>query len=177
MSALHPCLTLRIWPECDASVTGAVALVSIALALLLPAGVRADAAAVKLTATERAFVAALNEARVDNGRPPLVSDARLVRAARTHSQDMIDRRYFEHGAFAQRLARYGIHGGQIGENIGWTSGSSNTVATLVRMWLRSPGHRAVLLSPGFGSIGVGVARGAFKGWPGAVVVTTDFHGS
>jgi uncharacterized protein YkwD len=90
---------------------------------------------------------------------------------------MIDHRYFEHGAFATRLGRYGVRDGQVGENIGWTSGQSNTVETLVRMWLRSPGHRAVLLAPGFDAIGVGVARGAFKGWPGAVVVTTDFHGS
>jgi uncharacterized protein YkwD len=44
------------------------------------------------------------------------------------------------------------------------------------MWLASPPHRANLLRPGFRTVGVGVARGTFQGYAGALLVTTDFAG-
>jgi len=42
----------------------------------------------------------------------------------------------------------------------------------VRLWLRSPGHRAQVLNPSFRIMGVGRVRGRLQGRLG-VVVTAD----
>jgi uncharacterized protein YkwD len=134
----------------------------------------ASGAAVTLTAIESAFVRAINETRRERGLAPLAVHHDLVRAARFHSTDMIDRGYFEHGVVAQRLTRFGIKTGTVGENLGWRSSRTSAVPTLIEAWLRSPSHRAVLLRPQFRSVGVGTGTGMFKGWDGAIVVTVDF---
>jgi uncharacterized protein YkwD len=87
---------------------------------------------------------------------------------------MVARGYFEHGPFAERLSRFGFDEGTVGENLGWRSSRQGVVPKLIQMWLGSPTHRRVLLSPTFRAVGVGVRVGPFKGWSRAVVVTTDF---
>ena len=141
--------------------------------LTLSAG-SASGAGVEPTATESAFVRAINETRRERGLAPLKVHHDLVRAARFHSTDMIDRGYFEHGVVAQRLTRFGIKTGTVGENLGWRSTRKSAAPALVEMWLRSPSHRAVLLSTQFRAVGVGTGIGPFKGWAGAIVVTVDF---
>jgi uncharacterized protein YkwD len=42
------------------------------------------------------------------------------------------------------------------------------------MWLASPEHRANLLSPSWGWVGIGRRSGRFLGYRGAVVWTVDF---
>ena len=158
------------------SATATVTLNSAAAAAAAPtrSGGSTSGAAVTLTAIESAFVRAINETRRERGLAPLKVHHDLVRAARFHSTDMIDRGYFEHGVVAQRLTRFGIKTGTVGENLGWRSSRRSAVSTLVEMWLRSPSHRAVLLRPQFRSVGVGTGTGLFKGWDGAIVVTVDF---
>jgi uncharacterized protein YkwD len=42
--------------------------------------------------------------------------------------------------------------------------------------MRSPGHRANLLRPGWTRVGIGARVGTFQGYRGATVVTADFAG-
>jgi uncharacterized protein YkwD len=136
------------------------------------AGTDAHAA---LTPLEHDFLAAVNDVRAEQGAPPVRLDPGLERAARAHSVDMVRRRYFAHGDFAGRLARFGASGRRVGENLGWCSTGRDAVAVVVGKWLRSPSHRAVLLRRRFSRIGVGIARGTVAGHEGAVVVTTDYE--
>ena len=119
---------------------------------------------------------ALNAARRARGLPALHVDWTLMQAARSHSTDMLAHDYFAHGDFAGRLSAFHVHASRMGENLAWGSGSYGTAAAVVQEWLDSPEHRAVLLDPHFGRIGVGVARGSFQGVAGATVVTADFAG-
>jgi uncharacterized protein YkwD len=87
---------------------------------------------------------------------------------------MVDRGYFDHGDFVRRAERFGVRSGEVGENLGWAARAAGSTQLLTAMWLESPEHRSILLDPGFEYVGVGVAVGPFKGWPQALVVTTDF---
>jgi len=164
------------------AVTAAVGLPAVSVTVNAPAAVvpptlsagAASDAAVELTATESSMVRAINETRRERGLAPLKVNQDLVRAARFHSADMVDRSYFAHGPVSQRLTRFGVKTGTVGENLGWRSTRKSAAPALVEMWLRSPSHRAVLLSTQFRAVGVGTGIGPFKGWAGAIVVTVDF---
>lgn len=132
---------------------------------------------VAMTATERGFVSALDRARAQNGLPALAPDGRLAAAAREHSQAMVANGVFTHGQFWKRIEAHGITTGNVGENLGWTSRPSGAVSRVVAAWLASPEHRRILLDSDYRQLGVGVAVGAFKGYPDALVVTADFHGA
>jgi uncharacterized protein YkwD len=147
-----------------------VVLLTLALA---PAG----AAATTLTQGERTLLAAVNDVRADHGLRPLRVDSTLTRAARAHSTTLIRRGVFTHGALGARLARAGARGPVFGENLAWGTGSRATARGIVSGWLRSPGHRANLLRPGWVRIGIGARTGTFMGHTGASVVTADFAGS
>jgi uncharacterized protein YkwD len=100
----------------------------------------------------------------------------LARAARFHSHDMLARSRFSHGNFAARMRRFKAQGPLLGENLAWTSARNATADRIVRMWMRSRGHRANLLQRSFRRIGLAARTGTLKGVPGAVVVTADFGG-
>jgi uncharacterized protein YkwD len=122
------------------------------------------------------FLAAMNEARAAHGLAPFRLDPRLQRAARAHSGDMIRRQYFAHGPLVSRLARFGVRGPRVGENLAWGVGSAGDPRAVVRSWLASPPHRANLLRRGFRRVGLGVLAGPFAGQGRALVVTADFAG-
>lgn len=136
----------------------------------------APATAASLTTAETSLLAEINRTRAAHGLVPLRTDWKLQRAARAHSADMIRRGYFGHGAFAQRLKRFGVRAPRTGENLAWAAGSRSEARSVVGMWLRSPSHRANLLRPGFRRIGVAAPRGTFSGRRNALVVTADFAG-
>jgi uncharacterized protein YkwD len=150
-------------------VLAAMTLVALINALAAPT------AAVRLTASEHAFFAAINQTRVEHGLAALTLDGNLVEAARFHSSDMVAHDYFAHGVFWRRLQSFGTTAGFLGENLGW-SADQDPIRVLISLWLHSPEHRAVLLNRGFRSVGIGVAVGPFHGFPHALVVTTDFSG-
>jgi uncharacterized protein YkwD len=130
----------------------------------------AQAAGPRVDSGERAVVRAINKARGQHGIKRLRSAPRLARAADVHTRSMLVRNYFSHGAFAQRVRRY-VSFRRIGETIAWSSRCS--ARGIVRMWLNSPGHRAVLLSRGYRRVGVGRRTGRL-GSTRACVVTADF---
>jgi hypothetical protein len=50
-----------------------------------------------------------------------------------------------------------------GENIAWGTGDLATPASIVDGWMHSAGHRANILDPDFGQVGIGIAAGAPQG--------------
>ena len=148
-----------------------------ALALLwLAAPARADSAADTLRA--------MNAARATHGVAPLRADARLARAARGHSRDMVAHGYFEHVTpgglgLRERVGRTGWTRHRprwrLAENIGWGTGILATPQAIVDAWLASPAHRRILLSRGLRVVGIGVVGGTPDGQAGATY-TADFGG-
>ncbi len=150
--------------------------------LLLLTGVLATPAAEarsrSITTVERQVVQQLNEIRVAKGLPRLQVASTLVEAARSHSRDMLVRDYFSHpslgGAdFGDRVRRF--HAAPIvGENLAWGTGRLREPAAVVRQWMASPLHRAIVLDRDFRVVGVGRSFGTFKGHRGAALFTADF---
>lgn len=120
---------------------------------------------------EAAIVQTVNAVRRAHGARPLGMGPALQRAARAHSVDMARRGYFDHGPFVQRLRRFGVRSRVIGENLAYAAAPGFSAGAVVRMWLASPPHRAILLDRSFSRIGIGVAGGTTR------LVTADFAGS
>jgi uncharacterized protein YkwD len=146
-----------------------------AAAFLLFAVAVASVGARTASTTVSSLLAVINATRGAQGLAPLHLDARLARAARAHSVDMLHRNYFSHGAFAARVRASGARGPVFGENLAW--GTAATPQWIVTQWLASPAHRANLLRAGFRRIGIGLVTGTFGGYGGATVVTADFAGT
>ena len=128
-----------------------------------------------LTAREAGLVAAINAVRAQNRLPTLRVDRRLVRAARSHSRDMLRRQYFAHGDFASRIATFRVRGRIFAENLVWGSGVM-APSVQVGEWLASPPHRENLLDPQLRRVGVATPVGSFAGFSTATVATADFAG-
>src|SRR5215218_6004364 len=142
-------------------------LLALSFAAAAPA---ADAAGPRIDDGERAVVRAINRARAAHGLRSLRAGRRLARAADAHTRSILRSNFFSHGAFSQRLRRY-VRYRRIGEAIAMRSRCS--ARGVVRMWLNSPPHRALLLSRGFRRVGIGRRRGSL-GSGRACVVTADF---
>ena len=150
-----------------------VALCFSLLATVLVSAVAASAAhagSARVDRGERAVVRAINAARADYGLARVRSHRRLARVADAHTRYMLAADVFSHGAFSQRVRRY-VRFRSIGETLAWSSRCS--ARHVVRMWLNSPGHRAVLLSGTYRRVGIGRRKGDFGGRR-ACVVTADF---
>jgi uncharacterized protein YkwD len=141
-----------------------------------PSEENAPAGACPTGLTESAVRCEINAIRVANGLQPVRTTHALRVAAQRHSKDMVRRRYFAHVSpsgqtVTDRVKRAGYLDGasrsQLGENIGWGSGSLATPAAIVQAWMASPPHRAIILTPGFRDAGVGIASGAPQGGDGA----------
>jgi uncharacterized protein YkwD len=112
-------------------------------------------------------VLGINSARARNGLPPLRPDSALTHAAYLHSRDMARRRYFTHDtlhgwSWNLRLKHY-VQASVIGETLDLLyrpRGARKDARRVVRDWLRSPAHRAVLLAPSLHRIGVAHAAEA-----------------
>jgi uncharacterized protein YkwD len=97
------------------------------------------------------------------------------------------RGFFDHDSadgtpFWRRIERFyggrGFRSWAVGENIFWQSPTTLGAITVVRSWLRSPGHRANMLSRDWRDVGVGAislprAPGVYGGAP-VTIVTVDF---
>lgn len=128
----------------------------------------------------------INAERAKRDVPGLRVSRALVRAAQFHSKDMARHGFFSHrskdgSSFAERIRRfYAPPGGgrwRAGENILWGSASLR-VSEALRMWMRSPVHRANLLARSWTEVGIAVMRasrapGVFRG-DSVTIVTADF---
>jgi uncharacterized protein YkwD len=161
----------------------AAAVAAALVAVVAPAAAHGacanTATAASAAATEQVREAVrclVNAERAQHGLPALQASQRLESAAARHSADMVQRHFFHHvspegGTLTDRVRRAGYLSGTgewaLGENIGWGTGSLGSPAAIVRGWMNSPPHRAVILSRRFREAGVGVARGVPVGGDGA----------
>jgi uncharacterized protein YkwD len=129
----------------------------------------------------RAVECLVNAQRAGAGLGALSHDRRLARAARRYSTTMVRERFFDHvspegSTLSTRARAAGYRGPTLGETIGWGEGELATPAAIVRAWMASPPHLAVLMSRAFRKIGLGVAMGSPQGEGAAATVTADFGG-
>jgi uncharacterized protein YkwD len=117
---------------------------------------------------KEAIIALTNNARAQNGLPPLTENQLLDAIARERAKDMLEKQYFAHvsptGQQASDIAQsVGYHYKVIAENIG--SGDFYTNQKIVDGWMQSPGHRNNILSAEVREIGAAVLQGKMKGTP------------
>ena len=99
----------------------------------------------------------VNKFRKDNGKPPLAFSKVLSDIAMPHTQAMLDRKVpLGHSGFKERSEKASF-AMSTGENVGYESGYSDPVKTLVDGWISSPPHRRNLLGD-FNQMGVAFAH-------------------
>jgi uncharacterized protein YkwD len=125
-------------------------------------------AATSLSKYEKQLVTLINKQRAKHGLAQLRVNAKLVNSARAHSADMGEQKYFEHNSpsgetWSSRIVRYGYKRSgckywKAGENIYYGAGLYSSPYLVVRAWMGSKGHRAVILTKTFRDIGVGAVK-------------------
>lgn len=121
---------------------------------------------------EARMLALLNQERAEAGLPPLQADPALATVARAHSRDMFARGFFSHvtpegrGPF-ERMRAGGVRFLTAGENLAL----AQTLTMAHEGLMESPGHRANILRPAFGRVGIGVLDGGRYG----LMVTQKFR--
>lgn len=121
---------------------------------------------------EAEMLALINEERAKHGLQPLQADPEMRGVARKHSADMFRRGYFAHvnpdGADPfDRMKREKVRYQTAGENLALAP--TVTIAHVGLM--NSPGHRANILNPAFGRVGIGILDGGMRG----LMVTQNFR--
>jgi uncharacterized protein YkwD len=161
-----------------------VARTTFALGCLLAATFAVPAAAsagssARLDQKERAIIRGINHQRANHGLAPVLASARLSRAADFHSWEMLDANYFAHtsrdgGSFDERVRRY-VSKRALGETLAYVGGGCGrgSARQVVRMWMNSPPHRAILLSSTYRRVGIGKRVGSL-GSRKTCMVTADF---
>ena len=120
----------------------------------------ADLATQPDPAAEDRMLQKVNQARAQVGLSPLRSDTLLQQAARAHSADMYQRRYFSHKTPDgktpyDRLHDLRFHYVTAGENIAFAPDVDQAWDSL----MKSPDHRANILNPDFRCVGIGAYKG------------------
>jgi uncharacterized protein YkwD len=115
-------------------------------------------------AAEQEMFELVNKERKEAGLRPVVFDNALRDVGRAHSLDMFVRGYFSHftpdglSPF-DRMDKVGISYVYAGENLALAPSTSLAMQGL----MNSPGHRANILNPNFGKVGIGVIDGGIYG--------------
>lgn len=122
---------------------------------------------------EQQMLTLLNQSRRENGLAPLTLDPTLRDVARAHSEEMFRLGYFAHdspvsGSPFARMKAAGVSDPAMGENLSYAP----SVEVAERGLMRSPGHRANILSPDFSKVGIGVVVAP----NGSKMFTQDFAG-
>jgi uncharacterized protein YkwD len=113
---------------------------------------------------ERQMLDLVNEERLGQGLQPLMPDPELTEVARRHSADMFARGYFAHDTPEgltpfDRMKEADIRFLVAGENLALAP----TVSVAHTGLMNSPGHRANILRPQFGRVGIGIMDGGMRG--------------
>lgn len=114
----------------------------------------------------------VNKERIANGLQPVKADDELAKVARKHSVDMFLRGYFSHytpdgrNPF-DRMKADNVVFLTAGENLAL----SQTLHMAHSGLMKSPGHRANILNPTFGRLGIGVLDGGIYG----LMITQNFR--
>lgn len=114
----------------------------------------------------------INQERTSRGLRLLEADPELTEVARSHSADMFARGYFSHYTPEgedpfDRMRESGVRFRAAGENL--------AIAPTLQMahtgLMNSPGHRANILRPAFGRVGIGIMSGGRRG----IMVSQEFR--
>lgn len=105
------------------------------------------------------------------GLKTLSADSLLTIAARAHSADMLKRGYFSHNTPDginpfQRLHKLNIDYLYAGENLAMAP----TLMKAHNGLMRSPGHKANILNPSYGKVGIGILNAGIHG----LMITQEF---
>ena len=101
------------------------------------------------------MVQKINEVRGQHGLRPLRSSGSLAGSSQRFAEDLMRLDVLQH------RSRPSTSYPNAGEVLAMHPGSATRVGSTVGQWMRSPSHRAVLLSRSFREMGAGVARGRF----------------
>jgi uncharacterized protein YkwD len=114
----------------------------------------------------------VNEERAKAGLKPVVEDLELAYVARQHSKDMFARGYFSHVNPEGQDPFHRIKAAKIGFV---TAGENLALAQTLKMahygLMHSPGHRANILNPAYGRVGIGIQDGGIYG----LMITQNFR--
>jgi uncharacterized protein YkwD len=130
------------------------------------------------SSAEIAIVREINRVRRQHRLHTVKLTAPLAKVARRHSSlmlkyDSLSHSSFDGSSFSTRLARAGKRR-QYGETLAWApSGSRVTASVLLKLWLHSPPHRAVLMNGKLRRVGVGRVYGSMGRQRGNAI-TADF---
>jgi uncharacterized protein YkwD len=121
---------------------------------------------------EQRMLDLVNSERVANGLQPLAADPELTEVARRHSADMFARGYFAHDTPEglspfDRMKDANVRFLVAGENLALAP----TVPVAHTGLMNSPGHRANILRPQFGRLGIGIMDGGMRG----LMVSQEFR--
>lgn len=113
---------------------------------------------------EAEMLALVNQERTKRGLRPVQADPEMQQVARAHSQDMFARGYFSHYTPEgrdpfDRMKAAGVKFKAAGENLAL----GQTLRICHTGLMNSPGHRANILNPKFGRLGIGVIDGGLHG--------------
>jgi uncharacterized protein YkwD len=144
----------------------------------MPVAVPPPAYAAASSSAEIAIVRQINRVRRAHHLRSVRPTAPLARVAQRHSSlmlkhDQLSHSSFDGSSFATRLQRAGKHR-QYGETLAWApNGAHVTARVLLRLWMHSPPHRAVLMNGNLRRVGVGRVYGAMGRQRGNAI-TADF---
>lgn len=106
----------------------------------------------------------VNEERTKRGIAPVKADPEMTQVARKHSIDMFARGYFSHYTPENkdpfdRMKQSGVKFLTAGENLAL----GRTLKICHEGLMNSPGHKANILNPAFGRLGIGIMDGGIYG--------------
>ena len=122
---------------------------------------------------EAAMLALINQERAKAGNlRVLVADPETLEVSRNHSRDMFARSYFAHVSPEGRSPFDRLRAAKIGYR---AAGENLALARTLDMahtgLMNSPGHRANILNPAFGRVGIGIVDGGRRG----LMITQTFR--
>lgn len=114
----------------------------------------------------------VNRERAIEGLSPVKADTEMLEVARKHSADMFKRGYFSHYTPEKkdpfdRMREDGVKFRTAGENLA----IAPTLKVAHTGLMNSPGHRANILRPQFGRVGIGILDGGRRG----LMITQNFR--
>jgi uncharacterized protein YkwD len=101
----------------------------------------------------------INETRARHGVPVLRKSPSLRRSSGRFARWLMRHDLFAHRSRVSASRRFN----RLGEALSMHSGRKPRVRRTLRMWLRSSSHRKLVLGRGRNYIGLGMARGHFRG--------------
>ena len=109
-----------------------------------------------MPADARTFLDRTNALRSSQGVRTLKEHDTLTRKAEAWAQHMAQTGTLAHSRISDGLG--GLNWKSAGENVAYSSPTSNTLLTIHNMFVKSPPHKANLLNSKFTHMGVGVAK-------------------